>query len=602
MTHTIRYVARTDRGLLRANNQDSVFAGDRLLVVADGMGGHVAGDTASRLAVAAFAPLDEVDPAGKDLLGPLENATHDGNNAIAEMVVQDPDLDGMGTTVTALLFDGKRLGIAHVGDSRAYLWRGGMLSQITHDDTFVQSLIDEGRITEEEASHHPQRSLLLRALNGGESEPTLYQRESQVGDRYLICSDGLSGVVSAEAIADTLASYETAEAADRLIELALRGGGPDNVTVIVADVIDTGENALADEAENTAVVDADATGPLGGMTFTRRMPRIALPKEPTVSELAAQAEATAPTQPVPTSDAGDYADPSGESGDDYEADDYDQDDDLVPDDGEDRARAKPMRIGPPSTPARRWGRTIAFVLAIVVLLGVGGVIAVQVIGSKYYVGENKDGRVAIFRGVDGSVLGFDLSSFQEDSCQGQQADCLPVSTGDLMQSARNQVLSGIPANDLTDARDILTRLRGELLPICVEETIPTSQSTPSSTSSSTTSSSSTSSSSSARNTRTGTDTTGTVQESGITGSSGLGLAPPNTDIQTTGSPDSSGTNASGTDASGSNAGSANSSSSRSSTSRTTSTSTTTTTTTASVSGTTVSSAPGVPGVTCRVAG
>ena len=168
----------------------------------------------------------------------------------------------MGTTVTALMFDGPRLGIAHVGDSRAYLWRGGVLSQITHDDTFVQSLIDEGRITEAEAAQHPQRSLLLRALNGSDVEPTLSLREARVGDRYLICSDGLSGVVSAEAIADTLASYETAEAADRLIELALRGGGPDNVTVIVADVARHRRGRRPRRANRPTALDADATGPL----------------------------------------------------------------------------------------------------------------------------------------------------------------------------------------------------------------------------------------------------------------------------------------------------------------------------------------------------
>ncbi|MEP6980910.1 MAG: protein phosphatase 2C domain-containing protein, partial [Nakamurella sp.] len=290
MTHTLRYAARTDRGLLRANNQDSVFAGNRILVVADGMGGHVAGDTASRLAVAAFAPLDRYEPNGRDLLSPLEHATEDGNEAIAGMVVDNPELDGMGTTVTALMFDGPRLGVAHVGDSRAYLWRGGVLSQITHDDTFVQSLIDEGRITETEAAQHPQRSLLLRALNGTDVEPKLSMREARVGDRYLICSDGLSGVISAEAIADTLASYETSEAADRLIELALRGGGPDNVTVVVADVVDVGHTPTL-ESEPATPLDVDATGPLEQMRFTKRMPRVALPREPDVAGLAARAAA-----------------------------------------------------------------------------------------------------------------------------------------------------------------------------------------------------------------------------------------------------------------------------------------------------------------------
>jgi protein phosphatase len=172
MTHQLVYAARTDRGLIRASNQDAVFAGNTLLVVADGMGGHAAGDMASRLVVDAFVPLDQRDPGG-DLVRALAKATREGNRSISAVVHDNPELDGMGTTVTALLFDGGRLGMAHVGDSRAYLYRAGVLHQLTHDDTFVQSLIDDGRITQEEASHHPQRSLLLRALNGTVVDPAL---------------------------------------------------------------------------------------------------------------------------------------------------------------------------------------------------------------------------------------------------------------------------------------------------------------------------------------------------------------------------------------------------------------------------------------------
>ena len=147
----------------------------------------------------------------------------------------------MGTTLTAILFAGGRLALCHVGDSRAYLVRDGQLSQITHDDTFVQTLIDDGRITAEEANSHPQRSLLLRALNGQEVEPDLSMREARAGDRYLLCSDGLSGVVSEETLAEALKDPDPQSTADRLIELALRSGGPDNITVIVADVVeDTG--------------------------------------------------------------------------------------------------------------------------------------------------------------------------------------------------------------------------------------------------------------------------------------------------------------------------------------------------------------------------
>ena len=154
MSLVLRYAARSDRGLVRSNNQDSVYAGPRLLAVADGMGGHAGGEVASKVVIAAVAPLDDDEP-GHDLLAQLEDALLAGNDAIIELVAQEPELSGMGTTLTAVLFAGTRLGLAHVGDSRAYLLRDGTLTQITKDDTFVQSLIDEGRLTEEEASAGP---------------------------------------------------------------------------------------------------------------------------------------------------------------------------------------------------------------------------------------------------------------------------------------------------------------------------------------------------------------------------------------------------------------------------------------------------------------
>lgn len=237
MTLVLRYAARSDRGLVRGNNEDSVYAGPRLLALADGMGGHAAGEVASQLIITALAPLDDDEPGG-DVLAALESATLTGNAQIADAIEAEPDLDGMGTTLTAMLFTGTRLGLIHVGDSRAYLLREGRLTQITRDDTFVQSLVDQGRITTEQAKTHPQRSLIMRALTGHEVEPTLTMREVRAGDRYLLCSDGLSDVVSHETITETLSEGDQDECADVLIELALRSGGPDNITVIVADVID----------------------------------------------------------------------------------------------------------------------------------------------------------------------------------------------------------------------------------------------------------------------------------------------------------------------------------------------------------------------------
>jgi serine/threonine protein phosphatase PrpC len=256
MTLVLRYAARSDRGLIRDGNEDSVYAGPRLLAVADGMGGYAGGEVASKIVIDALAHLDEDRPAD-DLISKLRDATADANSQLRELSARDPRLEGMGTTLTALLFAGARIGLVHVGDSRAYLLRAGQLMQITHDHTFVQALIDEGRLTEEEAHSHPQRSLILRALNGTDVDPDLSIREARVGDRYLLCSDGLSGVVSAETMLEALQIPDPQQSADRLVELALRGGGPDNVTCIVADVIDV------EYGDDAPVVDGAAGGNVG---------------------------------------------------------------------------------------------------------------------------------------------------------------------------------------------------------------------------------------------------------------------------------------------------------------------------------------------------
>jgi protein phosphatase len=238
MSLSLRFAARSDVGLQREGNEDSGYAGPSLLAVADGMGGHAAGEVASSVAVSTLAQLEHDVPGG-DLLDTLAGAVAEANKAISQMVAVDPKLDGMGTTLTALLWAGGRLGLVHVGDSRAYLLRDGKLEQITHDHTFVQTLVDEQRITPEEADHHPQRSLLLRALDGrGDPDPDLSLRDVQVGDRYLLCSDGLSGVVPFEAIAEALSESGPDAAVDALVRMALEGGGPDNVTCIVADVVE----------------------------------------------------------------------------------------------------------------------------------------------------------------------------------------------------------------------------------------------------------------------------------------------------------------------------------------------------------------------------
>ncbi|WP_307867935.1 PP2C family protein-serine/threonine phosphatase [Umezawaea beigongshangensis] len=228
--------ARSDRGLVRGNNEDSVFAGSRLLAVADGMGGHAAGEVASRVVISALAPLDQ--ESGDDLLGSLDRAVLDGNREISRLVAADPDLEGMGTTLTALLFADDRIGLVNVGDSRTYLLRDGVLHRLTHDDTFVQSLVDAGRITPEEARRHPKRSMVLRVLMGQHPvETTTSELTAHPGDRYLLCSDGLSDVVDDDDLAVALGKGDPGGCADGLVELALERGGPDNVTVVVADVV-----------------------------------------------------------------------------------------------------------------------------------------------------------------------------------------------------------------------------------------------------------------------------------------------------------------------------------------------------------------------------
>ena len=434
MSLVLRYAARSDRGLVRANNEDSVYAGARLLALADGMGGHAAGEVASQLVIAALAHLDDDEPGG-DLLSQLNSAVHEGNSAIAAHVEADPELEGMGTTLTAILFAGNRLGLVHVGDSRGYLLRDGELTQITKDDTFVQTLVDEGRITAEEAHSHPQRSLIMRALTGHEVEPTLTVREAHAGDRYLLCSDGLSDPVSHDTILDALQIPDVTESADRLIEMALRGGGPDNVTVVVADVVDY-------EYGQTQPILA---GAVSGQDDQSAPPNTA----------AGRASAFNPKR---------------------------------------MAAAANRPAAEPETPAKkpRSRRRIVFgALLLLVLVLAGLAVGRMVIQNNYYVAE-RGGSVQIMRGVQGSFLGMPLQQPFQVACldsrnsitnigvDDNRANCKPLQVADLRESERAQVAAGLPGGTLDEAIRQLRELgQSSVLPICLPPAARTTTTTPS---------------------------------------------------------------------------------------------------------------------------
>ena len=236
MTLVVRAVAATDQGLVRSNNEDAVFVGNRLLVVADGMGGLPAGELASDILVQALGTVDAMPESGEplqDLIGALQTA----NTQIEAAVADDDARDGMGTTVTAIMLSGDRVAALNVGDSRCYLVRDGELTQLTRDDTYVQALVDQGVLSAADARRHPQRALVTQAVQGGPFRPAGRMIPVQPGDRFLLCSDGLSDYVEDEVIEQTLLSNaDRKTAAAELVHRTLENGAPDNVTVIVADI------------------------------------------------------------------------------------------------------------------------------------------------------------------------------------------------------------------------------------------------------------------------------------------------------------------------------------------------------------------------------
>jgi serine/threonine protein phosphatase PrpC len=241
--HFFETAARSAIGLVRQGNEDSGFVSPQLIAVADGMGGHAAGEVASRIAIEVLQSLvptlvstDIDEDSVEDL---LMHSLHSIDSEISAVTDEEIEKRGMGTTLTALLIRGKNISLLHVGDSRCYRLRGNTLEQLSNDHTVIQELLDQGAISVAEAAEHPQRSMLTQALRGdGDVTPVLQMYEVKKGDRYLLCSDGLSGVLTEKEIKIGLKKTDKDEAVKFLVDATYVNGAPDNVTVLIADISD----------------------------------------------------------------------------------------------------------------------------------------------------------------------------------------------------------------------------------------------------------------------------------------------------------------------------------------------------------------------------
>ena len=336
MSIGFNYAALSDIGKIRQSNQDSGYAGPNLLVLADGMGGPAGGDIASSIAIDHLRSLDTEADNPEEALESLQEAISQAHQELCERSTQDPALAGLGTTCIAIRRSENAITMTHIGDSRAYRLRGGELRQMTNDHSFVQYLVDTGQLTPEQAETHPQRSVLLRVL--GDSQEDVNLDESQpdftVGDRWLLCSDGLCGFVSGSTIGKILYRSETPQqACETLVELALKAGGPDNITCVVADIVED------PQAQEPQIVGAAATDRLAEL----RSQQTEKPGDEAVSDDQDTSDATSQDQ----------------------TDNEDEDDSFS------QARAAiptESLTEEDSAPKYRWGRIIGVIVGLIVLL------------------------------------------------------------------------------------------------------------------------------------------------------------------------------------------------------------------------------------------
>ncbi|WP_168625995.1 MULTISPECIES: Stp1/IreP family PP2C-type Ser/Thr phosphatase [unclassified Cryobacterium] len=401
-------VAVSHVGKLRSNNQDSGYAGRHLFVVADGMGGHAGGDVASAIAIKRIAEADREYASAEDAAFALQTALLAANTMLAETVFDHAELTGMGTTVSALARVGDRIAIAHIGDSRIYRFRDGELDQITADHTFVQRLVESGRITQEEAAVHPRRNVLMRVLGDIDSSPEIDTTvlDTRPGDRWLICSDGLSSYVTDDKLETILANFGTTrDAANRLIKESLDHGAPDNVTVVLIDVGEDDEYAgMPPQIVGSAALP---------LTYEAEIARRAL-RLPTLL-----------LHPLKSTQHEDSH---------FEPESEEYLDELIL---EDKRRALRRRI--------TW--LVAITLAIAAIV-VGLVLGYQWTQTHYYVGANGD-TVAIYKGVQQTVGPISLSSVYQQTS---------ITMEGLPPYTRSTVEETISADSLADARKIIERL------------------------------------------------------------------------------------------------------------------------------------------------
>ncbi|HKP98880.1 MAG TPA: Stp1/IreP family PP2C-type Ser/Thr phosphatase [Actinomycetes bacterium] len=385
------FAAATDVGRMRKNNEDSYLSSKPVAAVADGMGGHSAGEVASAIAIEELSALGRRGPWANetDATEDLKQAILRANRRIREMAASDRKLNGMGTTLVALLEDGDMVHVANVGDSRGYLLRQGELSQVTVDHSLVQELVDDGRLSPEDAERHPQRSVITRALGiDPEVEFDLFTYKLQVGDRLLLCSDGLSDVVEPAQIRKVLLRVRSAQRAAReLVTVANEQGGPDNITVIVVDAVD-------DDAAEAEEAGGDTTGDLAAGSATGALPVVG---------------------------------------------DADMDGDRRAGSGRAARAAKDRSLAM----HRRLQRVLIagiVVVAVAALLVAGR----SFLFSRYWVGFDGDD-VAVFQGVPGNVAGIRFSRLVERS---------PVTRAQVPPGYAARLDDGVQADDLADARSI----------------------------------------------------------------------------------------------------------------------------------------------------